>query len=321
MKTTSTSMHKQLIKSPKHLTYQELLRAQQANALHHINHASDDVLRAALDNGIYAETNLTGQDVTNMRFVYGPCPACYEGKATVPAAASESLNNKSYKNGELLHMDIQRYDGKTIGGNTTVLMSTEHNTHHILNASLPNKAADSLLNGIKSIVAYYNMYEHVVSTISTDSESALLACKIPLGLMGIKLTDTTPGLHESISERMKRTVSERNNTILADLPFVIPIKLKGELFNYTCETLNNLPNKQTPNSCPNTVITGVKPVIPNYRFGQPGLFYFQSKKETKADYGIIVGYTLDPYHKYRVYFPFTDSIRKCGKFQALCDTF
>jgi hypothetical protein len=57
--------------------------------------------------------------------------------------------------------------------------------------------------------------------------------------------------------------------------------------------------------------------MPLCRFGQPGLFYHKPEKESKADYGIVVGYTNDMHHKYRVYFAFTKSIRKCDEFQSL----
>jgi hypothetical protein len=116
---------------------------------------------------------------------------------------------------------------------------------------------------------------------------------------------------------MKRTLSEKVSTILSDLPYELPKKLYGELYNYAAERLNDLPNGQTPQSCPYTIITGRKPRIPLYRFGQPGLFKSTVRSIEKAEFGVVVGFTEDLHNKYRVYFPFPNAIRKCGEFQAI----
>jgi hypothetical protein len=316
-KTTSTNMHKQLLKSPNHLTQQELLRAQQANTLHHIVHCNDDILSEALDHGVYSNCNLTSQDLHNARLIYGPCSACYEGKATVPRATSASLREESYRIGELLHVDLFSYDNSTIGGNTTRIECIEHNTELILIASIKSKSEEQIIEGLKSIISFYDMHDHIVKYISSDAESSILKCKVQLASIGIEVLSTTPGLHESLSERMKRTLSERVSTILADLPYELPKKLYGELYNYAADIINNLPNKQTPHSCPYSIVTGLRPSMPLYRFGQPGIFYHRSFVGTRADYGIIVGYTNDMHHKYRVYFALTQSIRKCGEFQSM----
>jgi len=129
------------------------------------------------------------------------------------------------------------------------------------------------MEGLKSIISFYNMHSHIVKYISSDAESSIMKCKNQLGAIGIEILSTTPGLHESLSERMKRTMSERVAATLADLPYELPKRLYGELYNYVADRLNNLPNKQTPNSCPYTVVTGLRPSMPLYRFGQPGLFY------------------------------------------------
>jgi hypothetical protein len=223
-KTTTTSMHQQLLKSPNHLTHQELLRAQQANDLHHILHCSDDILSEALDSGVYTNTNLTSQDLRNARLIYGPCSACYEGKATVPRAITSNLRHMTYRIGELIHVDIFSYDGSTIGGNTTRLECIEHNTEYIMIASIKSKSEDQIMEGLKSIIAFLNMNGHIVKYVSTDAENNLIKCREKLGNLGIELMPTTPGLHESISERMKRTLSERVASIIADLPYELPVK-------------------------------------------------------------------------------------------------
>jgi hypothetical protein len=116
-------------------------------------------------------------------------------------------------------------------------------------------------------------------------------------------------------------MKDRERTITAALSYVLPEALCGERRTYAAERINSVPNRSTGNRTPFEIITGTKPLIPDYPFGQVGLFYHttttNNDMQSHADYGIVVGFNRDARNKYRVYFPFKNTILTRGAFQAL----
>ena len=317
-RTTSTSMHRQLTSIPLRLSHSDLLKAQKAHSLHRQGHPSDEGLARALDSGCYeGGSELSSKDLRNARMLYGPCLACFEGKATVPREVEKTLGQQSFGIGEFLHVDLISLTATTIGGNTTGLIAADHATKYVTIAALENKGKQQCLAGIKSMIHFYNSYGWKVRYVSSDSENNLLSCSSSLASYGVQLHPTVPGLHEKLIERVIRELKEKAAATLADLPYVLPLSLYGELYSYICERMNSVPNVHTGHHTPYELVTGSKPPIINYAFGQPGLFHTDSDGLRRADFGIIVGFTYDAHSKWRVYFPASGAVRKCGSFQAV----
>jgi hypothetical protein len=118
-----------------------------------------------------------------------------------------------------------------------------------------------------------------------------------------------------------RTIVERERTLKADLPYELPSSLDGELRYHVAEIINAAPNKATLNRTPTEIVTHIKPILKDYAFGQPGLFYHSSPKTDpsmpNADYGIITGFNKDARNKYRIYVPFMKAMLSRGSFQLL----
>ena len=84
-----------------------------------------------------------------------------------------------------------------------------------------------------------------------------------------------------------------------------------------------MPNRSTTVRTPTEIVTGAKPIIPDYPFGQIGLFYHTTVSagdmQSRTDMGIIVGFNRDARNKYRVYFPLRGSVLARGSFQPLAE--
>ena len=68
-------------------TADERRRAREAfNLCAILRHPGDHAMLMALDGGTFAQNHLTAQDFRNGRRLFGPCPACTEGKMRAPRA-------------------------------------------------------------------------------------------------------------------------------------------------------------------------------------------------------------------------------------------
>jgi hypothetical protein len=320
--TTTTTAHKRYNQLPTHLSANELHRAREALELHRTTgHMSDDSLSTALDNGCYTNINLTSQDIRNMRKVYGPCTACYEGKATMPQDLAASHSILIERIGQLIHIDLKQYKTETIGGNTWSMIAMDDKSSYISVIGMKSKTTKSITDAIKQIILFYNQHGHKVEAFMMDPERTLLSAKDFLSSVGVRMHDIIPGLHERKLERTIRTIVERERTLKADLPYELPSTLDGELRYHITDILNATPNTNTINRTPSELVTHNKPSVKDYAFGQPGLFYHSSPKtdssQSNADYGIITGFNKDARNKYRVYVPFMKAMLSRGSFQPL----
>jgi hypothetical protein len=178
-----------------------------------------------------------------MRNIFGPCQACFEGKATMPSPQAGATITTAP--GQLLHADLKEYAATTIGGNRWALVTVDDYTGFIQVVSIKNKSTASVLAGLKCVIRFYNQFRHVVVAIQVDPEKTLLACQPGLSEIGIKLDDMIPGTHERLVERSIRTLYERLRTVLADQPYKLPEKLHGEALQYCVDSINSVPNNKT----------------------------------------------------------------------------
>lgn len=320
--TTTTTAHQRYNTLPTNLSAHETRRASEAFHLHrNMGHPSDDYLIRALDHGNITGCNLTSQDVRNMRKLMGPCEACYEGKATLPRDLTSTGMPPTSAPGQLIHCDLIDLPVETVGGNKWSLIAVDDYSGYLSAIMMKNKSRTSVQEAMRDIISFFNRHQHRVLAFMTDPERVLLSTKDFLASVGIKLHDTVPGLHERKSERFIRTLRERERTLKASLMYELPQQLSGELRITAADLLNSMPNANTGPRTPTEIVTGVKPVMIDYPFGQPGLFYHTTTKDGKTqsngDYGIVIGYNRDARNRYRVYFPFINSVLSRGSFQSL----
>ncbi len=108
-----------------------------------------------------------------------------------------------------------------------------------------------------------------------------------------------------------------SSTVTAALTYELPAILGGERRCYAAERINSMLNRCTPTE----IVTDAKPIIPDYPFGQIGLFYHTTVSagdmQSSRDMGIIVKFNRDARNKYRVCFPLRGSVLARCAFQPL----
>jgi hypothetical protein len=89
-----------------HLNTEDRARAQRAFDLNsRLGHPGDESLKKASDNGVYAECDLTGQDLINAWRLHKPFLQCLEGKMSDSKMSKQSVTPPAKEVGEHLHAD------------------------------------------------------------------------------------------------------------------------------------------------------------------------------------------------------------------------
>jgi hypothetical protein len=131
------------------------------------------------------------------------------------------------------------------------------------------------------------------------------------------LGDVRGGLHNKRAGRFIRKVKEKRNAIRAGLSYDLPRKLQFELFAFTVDTTNMVPNTQTGNyTTPFQLMTRKRPVIGSYKFGQVGYMYMKRPElnDVRAEFGIYCGYDLNNLNSMRIYSVWRDTLYMRNKF-------
>jgi hypothetical protein len=141
----------------------------------------------------------------------------------------------------------------------------------------------------------------------SDNEAVFRKLKSLLAQIGIYLELVPPGTHESVAERKARQIREAIRTYKAELAYVLPKKLTGEIVGAWTTSNGKVPNIKTHPKTPDQLITGRKPVMPKQflQFGTPVLavepnVQSRSKAAPRADFGIVVDFIGGD--SYKVYF-------------------
>ena len=141
-----------------------------------------------------------------------------------------------------------------------------------------SKSATRLQKAVEAILVELNRYGRKVVCYTTDDERTLATLRDAQGRLGIQVTSTPAGLHEKQIERHIHTIIDRRNAMLAGLSYEWPDSLEYESYIDAITWINCVPNSQVGYTTPYQLITGQKPFLPRYHFGQVGLFYSPHEK-------------------------------------------
>lgn len=298
-----------------HLTSEERTRAESAWKLCALlGHPGWQKIIRDLDNNCYPDTHLTSADVTNGMKLYGPCPACIEAKMRPPGEPT-SLSPPAQSIGERLHADILPLRHKSLGGHTFALAAVDEKTGYVSLIALPSKHTQALTIAFRNIISFYQSYGHTVREINTDSENNLKALETVFGLMGIHHNALPPDMHQKRMERYVQTIKRRRDAMLATLPYEIPTLLEAEALVQAVTLLNQTSNKASSPSTPCQLVTGRRPFIPEFYFGQVGMFFVRKRDNphVRAEWGIFLGYNGHR-KSLRAYIPLSQAVYARRKF-------
>ena len=237
-------------------TARERKEAEQARDFHEaMHHANYEYLATAVDAGTYPGIPLTGRALRNTEKILGPCPACLMGKMTeAPAPTSMSPHAPP---GELLHADILFLMGK--GGKKMPYLSTQDDaTNFTVLVPLDDRKTDTVIRAFTAVVSTYKSYRLRVSFIRSDREGAFIAMEPALNQLAVSLQRTATNRHSRRAERFIRTMKNLFRSVLASLPFRLPLAFYGHLLADIVSYLNLTPNKLTMPRTPHERITGVR---------------------------------------------------------------
>jgi hypothetical protein len=265
------------------VTAEERKRAKEVyNLCARLRHPGDHSMIMALDGGAFSNNHLTAQDFRNGRRLYGPCPACTEGKMKAPREPA-SLTEPARFVGEHLHIDLVLLKSISIGQNTVIVVAVDDKSNYIAAVPAKRKTSAHMLEAVTEIVLEFNRFGHKVSRITTDDEHTLATLRSPLAKIGITVNPTPAGLHEKKIERYIQTVKDRKRSILAGLSYELPANLECEAYLDAITWINRMPNTNVgASTTPYQLVTRQRSFLPHHHFGQVGLFY-SGYKDQRAE--------------------------------------
>lgn len=303
----------------RHFSAEQMARARSAfNLCALCGHPGDSSLMRSLDNGNFRTCDLTSQDLRNARELFGRCAACVEAKMQAPATTS-STSPPAAAVGEHLHMDFIILRGTSLGGNKMIAVFVCEYSGMLVGVPTPSKSEKLLKDVFMTAVAYFNQYGHKVERITFDSEPALI-CMIPhLQRIGIHASGVAAGHHECRIERYIQTIKARKRAMLASLPYVLPPALEGEAFMCAIHSLNRVSNSVSHNMTPYQLVTGTKPALPSFYFGQVGVFYMrrQDAPDDRSEWGIFIAHVDEQHGHYRAYIPTRQALYSKRRFAPM----
>ena len=227
-------------------TPEQRRRAAEVEKLHELlNHPSDEILMSALDNGSIHGTHLVSGDVKVWRELTGPCPACVAARTKRPHYG-DSRNPPATVIGEAVHVDTYKLAMASVGGNNMLLISVDEFSDYINVIALVNGKAESILYGLRCLIAHYARHGHRLGTIRCDHDGVFLSCHAALGREHVNLLTTNPYQHSQRIERHIQTLLSRVRGTLHGLAYVLPEQLYAELFDCCARRMNQLPTTKRP---------------------------------------------------------------------------
>jgi hypothetical protein len=172
-------------------------------------HPSDRAAIVMFNSRSMVDCQFTAADVRNARALFGPCPACTEGKMVAPPQRT-STTEPAHQVGEVLHGDFIFLKQTSVGGNNIIFFTVDEFSG--LCKGVPGKSKAAAAACAMATVAEFNAFQHQVRRMHTDSEAVLKAMKKPLGMTGVHLKAYPPGLFEKRAERSIQTVKARKRT-------------------------------------------------------------------------------------------------------------
>ena len=270
---------------------EEKLRAKQAfNLCKQLGHPGDRSLITSLDNNNFSNCILTSKDLKNARKLFGSCPECLLAKMKAPSDKT-STTPPAELIGEKLFMDLIFYGHETIGGNVGAVFSVDEKSSYCWIAGFKNKEKKTINESILKIINHFNQYGHKVKHIVFDDENVLRAQSSMLNIIGIRTTHTPAGLHNKRAERYIQTFKQRFEATKLSCEYILPGKLDHLLAQFIIDRMNAGSNLVTGNSNPFQVVTGLKPSVPLWIWGQSGIFHSpRENTHEKGEWGFYVGH-------------------------------
>jgi len=191
----------------------------------------------------------------------------------------------------------------SLGGNTVTHFATEATTGYMVSVSVASKSATDTWKAVHAVIRHFNQHHFVIKEVVTDHEVCYTAVAEMMASLGVEHLPYPPYSHCVFIERAKRTINCRMAAILASVPFVVPPSLHGELYEYICRMLNQVPNSKTGSATPVQLITGRRAIPFLVHFGQVVICYDPRDKEHLGEYGFIVNIEVSIAVSYKVYFP------------------
>lgn len=239
-------------------TTREIERAHLARRLHeHLDHISDHNLCALLNAGGIMNCSTTSVDVRNAAKILGPCVGCVQGKMT-ESSGKPSVRPTCENPAELLFMDLFFVHDGTSTKKAPHLLSVDGRYGHIIVTKMASKHTAALTVAIQDVINLYRSLGHTVKEIRVDHEKNFLACKGVVNGMGVQLSATAPGQHNSRAERPIRTIRTRFRAVLASLGYKLPRVLFPLLVMSIAQSLNMTPNVHTFPLTPRELMAGHK---------------------------------------------------------------
>lgn len=269
------------------------------------------------------QSHLTTFDLDNATLIYGPCPACVEGKMRAPPAKPTTTRSEVYI-GEKIYADLLMYDDGivAIGGYTGELFTKDGQSGYLSVVGLKSKHSQEVEAAFKSTAALYYSNHHPFEHVVFDDEKTFNSCRIALNSLGIKCSATPAGLHNRVAESSIQTFKRSDHATLASLAYVPPSALTLERHRHIIDMLNSVCNARSGGLTAFELFHHRKPFLPSFSWGQPGLFLHTKGKgkdgvPTTSEYGIFVGYKDYNPRNLSAFIPSTGRIVSKRKMQPL----
>jgi hypothetical protein len=275
-------------------TPKQKARAAAVHMLHYVlGHPSNSALANVIESGNILNTDIVRQDIDLYVDIYGPCPHCIAGKIKRPTYKL-SRSAATNKVGQKVHMDLKPYKTQQVdGGYSWLLISVDQYSGYLYATKSYTKNQSDVTQAFKDILAWYKSNGHIIENVMGDSESTLKAMETDIRMMGINTYYSTPYQHAQLVERYVQTINCRIRSIVASLPYILPLNLYGELLQEVIQQMNFVPNYLHPTQTPSILFNEEKFNLRTHKkppFGTPAMFH-QPGQESRAELGIILSYS------------------------------
>ena len=264
----------------------EIERAKAVRELHsRIGHPSDQVFKDCLTSNAYIGIDLTPKDVDNAHKLFGKCHACISAKQREPVHA-ESQSFQTDKVGAILYADLIACECTCLQGYKQMLVVVDYYSGNKTVTGMVDKSTKSITDALNTLVAYYYSHNHIVERIVFDHEANFVALinKLPK----IICSYTPSGAHNRRAERAIQELKQRIRCILEDLPYEIDPRLQVLLWQNAAISANLLTNERTPGRTPYFLVTGRRPFIPAFKFGQCVVVLNKSTSKRTSEYCVFI---------------------------------
>ena len=257
---------------------------ERASALHKVlAHPYSKYFVRALKHGSFKSLNIS---TAAAREACRRCNACVEGK--MDSRNELKILRPHYGVGELIHIDLVYIQNL----NTCLFIGVDHKTGFTYATTIKSKSHEQILPACDAVAGYLKA---PIVTFAADRESSISKSKIFLHARRFDLRQTSPYVHEKFAERKVRTIRNGMRTILADLPYALPLMLYVHLFSWVAFMQNILPNSKTGNQSPWEIVHGRQFHHEHlqFKFGEVGFFHnlhLKNKSSPRSELGIFVGF-------------------------------